>query len=190
MLMNGNTCNRRLTLNTPGRSTGRQTFLFSLTVAGLVAGCGGPSIRVAPPPAARVWPVEASNRLYRDDAAPLPDTIRRVIRDPTTFAQNWTLATSALDEPPRPPDIDFSQHMVVFVGAGRSNPGDQIQVDSVGFRRESDPRNPDREIEVIYFVVRTILEPDPFPGESFPIEIIRVDRSDRPVRWEERRRGG
>ena len=81
-------------------------------------------------------------------------------------------------------------NMIVFVGAGRSNPGDRIQVDSVGFRMESNPQNPDREIEVVYFVVRTTLEADPFPGESFPIEIVRVDRSERPVRWEERRSGG
>lgn len=164
--------------------------VLALALAGLAAGCSGPSIRVAPPPAARVWPVDAANRLYRDDAAPLSDTIRRVIRDQTTFAQAWAQATSALDDPPPPPEVDFTRHMIVFVGAGRSNPGDRIQVDSVGFRQESNPQNPDREIEVIYFVVRTILEPDPFPGESFPIEIVRVDLSDRPVRWEERRSGG
>jgi len=165
-------------------------ILFSLTLAGVVVACGGPSIRVAPPPAARVWPVEAANRLYRDDAAPLPDTIRRVIRDETSFAQAWAQATSELDDPPPPPAIDFTRHMIVFVGAGRSNPGDAIQVDSVGFRMEADSRDPDREIEVIYFVVRTTLETDPFPGESYPIEIIRVDLADRPVRWEERRSGG
>lgn len=164
--------------------------VLALALAGLAAGCSGPSIRVAPPPAARVWPVDAANRLYRDDAAPLPDTIRRVIRDQTSFAQAWAQATSALDDPPPPPEVDFTRHMIVFVGAGRSNPGDRIQVDSVGFRQESNPQNPDREIEVIYFVVRTILEPDPFPGESFPIELVRVDLSDRPIRWEERRSGG
>jgi hypothetical protein len=168
----------------------RRSILFSLALTILGTGCGGPSIRVAPPPAARVWPVEATNRLYRDDAAPLSDTIRRVILDQTEFAQAWAQATSALDDPPPPPAIDFAQHMIVFVGAGRSNPGDRIQVDSVGFRMESNPQNPDREIEVIYFVVRTTLEADPFPGESFPIEILRVDRSERPVRWEERRSGG
>jgi hypothetical protein len=156
----------------------------------LVAGCGGPSIRVAPPAAARAWPVEPANRLYRDDAARLSDTIRRVIKDQEDFAHNWAQATSALDDPPPPPEIDFAQHMIVFVGAGRSNPGDEIQIDSVGFRREANPEDPDEEIEVIYFVVRTNLESDPFPGESFPIEIIRVDRSGRPIRWEERRSGG
>ena len=176
-------------MNTSDSPT-RRSIPFTLALAGLALGCGGPSIRVAPPPAARVWPVEASNRLYRDDAAPLPDTIRRVIRDQATFAQNWAQATSALDDPPPPPEIDFTRHMIVFVGAGRSNPGDEIQVDSVGFRMEADPQDPDRELEVIYFVVRTTLEADPFPGESFPIEIVRVDFSQRPVRWEERRSGG
>lgn len=175
-------------VSTPGTLI-RSSIVLCLALAGWLAGCGGPSIRVAPPPAARAWPVEASNRLYRDDAAPLPDTIRRVIRDATTFQQNWSQATSALDDPPAPPEIDFNKHMIVFVGAGRSNPGDQIQVDSIGFRKESNPRDPDEEIEVVYFVVRTILEEDPFPGESYPIEIVRVDRSDRPIRWEERRSG-
>ncbi len=164
--------------------------LFSLSLLGLAAACGGPSIRVAPAPAPRVWAVDHANRLYRDDAAPLPDVIREVVRDGTSFAQVWARATSALDDPPLPPDIDFSRHMVVFVGAGRSHPGDEIQVDSVGFRMESDPQDPDREFEVIYFVVRTTQEPDPFPGESFPIEIVRIDRSNHPVRWEERMAGG
>ena len=163
-----------------------RAVLGLLIVAGFATACGGPSIRVAPPPPARAWPVEAANRLYRDDAAPLPDTIREVVRDGTSFAQIWGRATSALDDPPPAPEVDFDRHMVVVVGAGRSNPGDQIQVDSVGFRREADSRNPDREIEVIYFVVRTVVESDPFPGVSYPIEIIRVDRSDAPVRWEER----
>lgn len=161
-------------------------FLGSVVLAGLAGACGGPSIRVAPPPPARAWAVEAANRLYRDDAAPLPDTIREVVKDQGSFVQVWERATSALDDPPPPPEIDFARHMVVFVGAGRSNPGDQIQVDSVGFRREANPRNPDRETEVIYFVVRTVLESDPFPGVSYPIEIIRVDRSEAQVRWEER----
>lgn len=134
--------------------------------------------------------MEPENRLYRDDAARIPDTIRRVIRDAEDFARNWAMATSALDDPPPPPEVDFARHMIVFVGAGRSNPGDEIQVDSVGFRREADPQDPDGEIGVTYFVVRTTLEPDPFPGESFPIEIIRVERSQRPIRWEERRSGG
>lgn len=176
-------------MNTSGYLNPRNVF-SALALAGLVVGCGGPSIRVAPPPVARVWPVDAANRLYRDDAAPLEDSIREVVRDPTSFAQAWARATSALDDPPAPPEIDFAQHMIVFVGAGRSNPGDEIQVDSVGFRREANPQDRDQEIEVIYFVVRTILEADPFPGESFPIEIIRVERSNRPVRWEERRSGG
>lgn len=176
-------------VNELGRNT-VGVFLGVLLVAGLATACGGPSIRVAPPPPARAWPVDAANRLYRDDAAPLADTIRQVVRDATSFSQVWERATSALDDPPPSPEIDFSRHMVVFVGAGRSNAGDQIQVDSVGFRQEANPRNPDREVEVIYFVVRTVIESDPFPGVSYPIEIIRVERSDAPVRWEERRSGG
>ncbi len=172
-------------------TAGRAISPWALILASLAAGCGGGgktmTVEVA---VARAWPVEASARLYRDDAAVLPDTIRMVLMDGTSFAQAWGQATSALDQPPPPPEIDFARHMAVFVGAGRSHPGDQIQVDSVGFRREADSQRPGREIEVIYFVVRTTVEADPFPGESFPIEIIRVDRSEAPVRWEERRSGG
>ncbi len=170
-------------------STGKGRLAGALVIAAGVVGCGGKTIQVAPP-VARAWPVEASARLYRDDAAVLPDTIREVIRSQEAFAREWARATSALDQPPPPPDIDFSRYMVVFVGAGRSHPGDQIQVDSVGFRRETTPQNPGREIEVIYFVVRTVREPDPFPGDSYPIELVRVERSDAPVRWEERQSGG
>ncbi len=168
---------------------GRVTLSGTLILAALAAGCGGKTIQVEVP-AARAWPVDGGARLYRDDAAVLPDSIRMVLKDAVAFTQAWAQATSALDQPPPAPQIDFARYMVVYVGAGRSHPGDRIQVDSVGFRREVDSQNPSREIEVIYFVVRTILEPDPFPGESFPIEIIRVERSDAPVRWEERRSGG
>lgn len=158
-------------------------ILGFLILAGLAAACGGPSF--TPPPApARVWPVEAANRLYRDDAAVLPDTLREVVKDEVAFAQIWNRATSELDDPPPPPVVDFNRRMVVVVSAGRSHPGDRIQVDSVGFRMVANPRNPDREMEVIYFVVRTVLEADPFPGVSYPIEIIWVDRSDLPVQWE------
>jgi hypothetical protein len=169
---------------------GRVRFLAGLFLAALAVGCGGGKTIQVEVPVARAWPVDASARLYRDDAAVLPDSIRMVLKDPVAFAQAWAQATSALDQPPPAPQIDFTRHMVVYVGAGRSHPGDRIQVDSVGFRREVDPQSPSREIEVVYFVVRTVLEPDPFPGESFPIEIVRVERSEAPVRWEERRSGG
>ena len=101
-----------------------RAVLGFLIVAGVATACGGPSIRVAPPPPARAWPVEAANRLYRDDAAALPDTIREVVKDGTSFAQIWERATSALDDPPPAPEVDFSRHMVVVVGAGRSHPGE------------------------------------------------------------------
>jgi hypothetical protein len=74
------------------------------------------------------------------------------------------------------PTVDFGRDMVLVVGAGRMSPGDQIRVDSAGVRRG-----------FFVAVVRTIVECRPFPAEAFPLEIVKVPRSDRQATFEERR---
>ena len=155
-----------------------------LAIAGLLAGCGGRSTQIVEAPVAREWSVPPGDVLYRDDTAEIPWT-REVIRDSISFSRHWAQATSALEAPPPTPVLDFSTDMVVFVGAGPSDRGDRIQVERMGFDREADRNDPDREIEVIYFVVRTTEEPNPFPGVSYPLEMVRVDRSDLLVSWRE-----
>ncbi len=157
-------------------------FFPVLAITGLLVGCGGRSTQIVEAPVAREWSIPPGDVLYRDDTAEIPRT-REVIRDSISFSRFWAQATAALEDPPPVPVLDFSADMVVFVGAGPSDRGDRIQVERMGFDRAADRSDPDREIEVIYFVVRTTEEPNPFPGVSYPIEMVRVDRSDLQVRW-------
>ena len=164
-------------------------FVLALTVllpvVPLACGGAGGGASGGPQPYERVSPLDDADRLYRDDAAVLPDTIRWVVKDQDSLREIWTQATQEMDDPPDLPDIDFDRHMVVVVGAGRCHPGDQIQVESWGRERVYDPDDLTRMIERTFVVVRTTVEPDPFPGESYPIEIVRIPRTDLAFRFKE-----
>lgn len=161
--------------------------LLSMAVlAGVLGGCGlfggdPPMMTVV---SERVWRVEDADRLYADDAAPV-DSMRQVVTDARSFTQVWDQATSGQDQPPSPPAIDFTTHMVLMVSAGRRNTGDQVRVDSIGFRLVPD-RNGDLQ-EVMYAVVRLTVSCSSFPGNSYPLELVRVQRADPAIDWLERR---
>ena len=57
------------------------------------------------------------------------------------------------------------------------NPGDAIRVDSVGVQGD-----------LVVAMVSVITECDPFPGEAYPMEIVRVTRDDRVVTFRDQRR--
>ncbi|MGH7673692.1 MAG: hypothetical protein ACREMV_00345 [Gemmatimonadales bacterium] len=124
----------------------------------------------------RVTPVLSSARVYYDDGPAFRDSVRLVVRDAETWQSIWSQATSTQASPPPLPAIDFGRHMVLVVGAGRMTPGDQIRVDSAGVRGR-----------LFVAVVRTTLECRPFAADAYPLEIVRVARSDNPVSWVERR---
>ena len=88
----------------------------------------------------------------------------------------WAQATSTQPAPPPLPTVDFEREMVLVVGAGRMTPGDQIHVDSAGVRRD-----------FFVAVVRTIVQCRPFPADAYPLEIVRVARSDKTATFVERR---
>jgi len=75
--------------------------------------------------------------------------------------------------------------MVLMVSAGRRNAGDSMRVDSVGFRLVPDGNGTSRE--VMYAVVRLTVDCSPFPGDSYPLEVVRVQRADPAIDWLERR---
>ncbi len=127
-------------------------------------------------PADRVSPVLSSARVYYDDGPAFRDSVRLVVRDPEAWRAVWAQATSTQPSPPARPPLDFDREMVLVVGAGRMTPGDQIRVDSAG------PRG-----QFFVAVVRTIVECRPFAAAGYPLEIVRVARSDKPVTWLERR---
>lgn len=146
----------------------------------LTTGCGRGSVAspfASPAPVSEFRGVEPGARLYYDDGSGLTDRVQRVIRDEGTWADVWRQITSNQATPTGMPSVDFTREMLLLVGAGRMNPGDEIKIDSVGV----DPK--DKTISVI---VRTIIQCRPFPGESHPLEIVRLLKSENRVVWLER----
>jgi hypothetical protein len=119
--------------------------------------------------------VNADDRIYYDDATAFTDSVRLTIRDPEQWNQVWLRATKAQATPPALPAIDFGRHMLLLVSAGRLRPGDEIHVDSVGLKSGSPVA-----------VVQTTVQCQPFPGTAYPLEIVRVQRSDSAVTFVER----
>jgi len=147
----------------------RQARLLTLGALLLVVAC----VRRT---ADRVSPVLSSERVYYDDGPAFRDSVRIVVRDHETWRSVWAQATSTQPSPPALPEVHFDRDMVLVVGAGRMTPGDQIRVDSAGARGQ-----------FFVAVVRTIVECRPFAAAGYPLEIVRVPRSDKPVTWLERR---
>jgi hypothetical protein len=120
--------------------------------------------------------LDPTARLYYDDVPSFPDSIRHVIRDVESWGNIWAQATRGQASPPPLPIVDFSRSIVLLVGAGRMRTGDQIHVDSVGTKKGS-----------LVAVVRTTVDCHSIPNVAYPFEIVRVQRSDRPVVFVERR---
>ena len=121
-------------------------------------------------------PVLSTARVYYDDSPAFRDSVRMVVRDGAAWRTVWAQATSAQPAPPPLPAVDFEREMVLVVGAGKMTPGDQIHVDSAGVRRD-----------FFVAVVRTIVQCRPFPADAYPLEIVRVTRSDKTATFVERR---
>jgi hypothetical protein len=128
------------------------------------------------PPPDEMRAVEADDRIYYDDVTAIRDSVRLTISDPDTWKKTWLGATEAQVTPPPLPEVDFQRYMLILVSAGSSKPGDEIHVDSVGLQSG-------RPVAV----VRTTVACQPFPGTVYPLEIIRMRRSDSAVTFLERR---
>ena len=128
------------------------------------------------PPADEMRPVAADDRIYYDDATAFRDSVRLTITDPDTWKSTWLKATEGQATPPALPPIDFQRDMLLLVSAGRLNSGDEIHVDSVGLQHG-------RPVAVI----RTTVECRPFPGDAYPLEIVKLRRSDSALTFLERR---
>ncbi|HXQ30065.1 MAG TPA: hypothetical protein VN848_12460 [Gemmatimonadales bacterium] len=121
-------------------------------------------------------PVASSATLYYDDGPAFRDSVRLVVRDATSWPGIWARATSTQTTPPPLPAIDFAHEMVLVVGAGHMSPGDQIRVDSAGEQKGA-----------YNVAVRTILTCHPFAADAYPLEVVRVSRTEKPVTFNERR---
>ena len=145
--------------------------LVLLALSSTACGHGAP-----PPvtPSRRVEAIQDSDRLYRDDRTET-DSVRVVISDPETLRLWWTRATAQTPDPkPAIPTVDFASHSVLLVAAGRSNAGDRVRVDSLGFEIRPTPGG--KREEVWFAIVRTIPDCNPFPGTVYPIEFVRVPK--------------
>jgi hypothetical protein len=163
----------------------RSHLLVGLTLliaAGACSRGGGPPGPVPPP----VWtPLAIDARLYYDNNGGIQDSVRMVVRDPDALRVVWRQATSRQASPPPLPEVDFRQHMLLVVAAGRRMPDDQLQVDSLGIGRERDSEG--RVEETMSAVVRFTEGCGRFQADAYPVDIVRVRRFDGPVRFVERR---
>jgi hypothetical protein len=138
----------------------------------LLLACGGS----APPMPAPLPPVLSTDRVFYSDDTGLRDSVRMVIRDQGTWARVWQQTMQNQPTPPPIPPIDFDREMILVAAAGKMNPGDAIRIDSVGVQGS-----------IVIVVVSIITECDPFSGEAYPMEIVRVTKDDRPVTFRDRR---
>lgn len=148
-----------------------------------MAACGGgpPPAPAGPSGPAPLTPLDASDRLYSDNGEGIVDSVRIVVRDQGELRDEWSRATRHQTSPAPPPDIDFEEHMVVVVGAGRMTPQDRIRVDSVGIRELPDAMGNPRRVLVVR--VRTIRGCQQLNLDAYPVEIVRVPYFDGPVRF-------
>ncbi len=130
-------------------------------------------------------PVPSASVLYYDNQGALRDSVRMVVRDEAGLRALWGRVTAGQSSPPPAPAVAFDREMVLVVGAGRKSPEDQIQVDSVGVRREMGPSG--RMRDVLAVQVRTTEGCGRFRTAAYPVQIVRVRRYDGEVGFVERR---
>jgi hypothetical protein len=160
-----------------------RTAVACLLVGLLVAGaCSRGRQAAAPAP----WlPLAADARLYTDNAGGIQDSLRTVVRDASTLRLFWQQATAGQVSPPAVPDVDFTREMVLVAAAGRMTPEDEIRVDSVRVRRETDASG--RAEEVMSVLVSTVEGCGSFRAPAFPVDVVRVRRFEGRVSFIERR---
>jgi hypothetical protein len=156
--------------------------LAVLLLAAAAAGCGRKAAPAAPAPLQALTPLA---RIYYDNGGGIQDSVRLVVRDQATLASVWQKATSGQPTPPPAPTVDFTREMVLVAGAGRMTPEDQIQVDSVGMRRE---RTAEGKLEdVLTAWVRVTQGCRRFKADAYPVELVRVRRFAGSVHFVEQR---
>lgn len=155
-----------------------------LLVALLAAGACGRGGSSPPPGPAPMAPFPAPVRLYYDNSGGIADSVRMVVKDAQEFDRVWRQATSRQASPPAAPAIDFTNEMVLVVGAGRMTPEDRVAVDSVGVAQTMNAAG--SMVETLSVTVQTTLACQRFEIEAYPLEIVRLRRFDGPIRFVER----
>lgn len=148
----------------------RRSLLGSgcLAVIVFVAGCGGPSYPVAVvPPVTQI--------LYTDNEADFVEASATIVRTQAAYVEMWARSGARRAAPP----VDFDRDMLVVLAAGRSSPGDSIQIQTAGERGEGF-----EDFQVVY---RLSIGCEELPGASYPLQVVRLRRSDKTPVFDERR---
>lgn len=154
----------------------------------VLTACGGappPEPVQRPPVELRPRPVEATDRLFSGNTAEVRQRDTRVIRDQATLAQVWRQVTAGSRNPPPLPDdntVDFTRDMVAMVALGSCPGGVRVTIDEVSFPVE--PVDATGQNETVMFINYTVVQPDiPVRGQSYPVQLVIVERSDLVVRF-------
>lgn len=153
------------------RDQGKVTLplAFGLTCL-LVAGCGR-TAGVAP-----LIPVSLEAIVYQDDAGGLRDSTYRVVTEPAEWPALWRQVTSENPTKPGLPEINFDREMLLIVAAGAMKAGDRIHVDSVGVKGD-----------FLYAYVTVTQACAELDLEVYPLEIVRITRTNKPVYFQTNR---
>lgn len=152
----------------------------------LLFGCGGgdppPPPPAEPVPMPQAYEPAESDYLFSGNTAVIATKAEVVIQDPATLGRYWREATEAQRNPAPVPTIDFTRDLVVFLAAGQKTQGARIQVDRIGFDRQSTPDGGSRRIMEIFATVESPCSA--FPGASYPVQLVRVQKTDMEIRFE------
>lgn len=109
----------------------------------------------------------------RGQTGMIAEPIERVFRD----EDSWTSFRDSLTTFVPLPDVDFEQTMVVVLALPQETGGFGVETASVELRAG--------EVVVEYVVTEPASDCIPVVGASLPFEVIRVRRSDLPVRFDQ-----
>lgn len=119
--------------------------------------------------------------LFTESYSGIESRLRTVVKDPDRWHELWTRIHARRTPVPPIPTIDFEDEMVVVAAMGRRGTGGySISIDRVYREDES--------------LVAVVIETAPGPGcmvtqaLTAPITIVKLPRSDQPLRFVEERR--
>lgn len=124
-------------------------------------------------------PGDGAVHVYRGERSGFPDALRLVVRDSASWQLVWRQLMVARPDTAAAPAVDFRREMVVVAALGlRAQGGHAIAVDSV--------RRAGEEIEVVVRTVVPAAACAPALAVVQPVDVVRVARSERAVRFAER----
>jgi hypothetical protein len=129
-----------------------------------------PSCRKGVPAPITILPPD---QVYYSDESRLTEPAEMVVRNSEEWWRTWGQVTGSVSDPPAQ---NFRSTMLLVVNGGRMNPGDRVQIDRLERRGE--------ELVVLY---RIIEDCGTLRSDVFPVQVVRAERQNRPVRFESQR---